>query len=94
MQGLTWMPAGEEAARSMLVRWIIAFLYASKCHLRQDSDIEQDLEAWPALARPGPSSWRHAHAMHACMHACMHQGELHACMARIRESCMDAWSAP
>ena len=28
----------------MLVRWTIAFLYVSKCHLRQDSDIEEDLQ--------------------------------------------------
>ena len=44
LQGSTWIDSEQKEAQSMLVRWTIAFLYVSKCHLREDSDVEQDLQ--------------------------------------------------
>ncbi|KAK9811994.1 hypothetical protein WJX73_006952 [Symbiochloris irregularis] len=43
-QSMIWVDPELHDMRNMVVRWSIALLYTTKCHLRQDSDIEEDLK--------------------------------------------------
>lgn len=49
---MVWVDPELQDIRNMLVRWSIALLYTTKCHLRQDGDIEEDLEVqvWSCTA--------------------------------------------
>ena len=44
-QGLTYIPETDPELRAMLCRWGAAFPRALMCHLRKDSDLEQELQA-------------------------------------------------
>lgn len=44
-QGLTWFDEDREDERAMLARWTVAFSLATMAHLREDCNLEQDLQA-------------------------------------------------
>lgn len=44
-QGLTWFGDDRVEERDMLARWTVAFSLATMAHLREDCDLEKDLQA-------------------------------------------------
>ena len=44
-QGLSYFPDDRPDLRDMLCRWTPAFSKSLMCHLRKDSDLEQELQA-------------------------------------------------
>jgi len=53
-QGLTWFSDDQTEQRDMLARWTVAFGLATMAHLRNDCNLEQDLQVGADPLRTPP----------------------------------------
>ena len=73
-QGVTWFGEDRVRERDMLARWTVAFSFATMAHLREESHLEQDLQA-RLLCSELPSRASKSHGHHGGLWECSNTEE-------------------